>query len=128
MTKYKWSLLGLIISTILFIVFLISPLIDFVNVAIIPAEAIPIELISSSSGYVLLQYLETDRYTNPFIEISGAEKEQVKRNYKEWYENVPKTFNWHALNEFKKSFYHWNLFWISIIIFSVLTANYKKEP
>ena len=31
MTKYKWSLLGLIISVIIFIVFLISPLINFIN-------------------------------------------------------------------------------------------------
>ena len=93
MTKYKWSLLGLIISAILFLIFFIGPLISFINNAIVPAEPVP----------------------------------EGIHNYSYWYENAPKIFNWRALREFGKSFYHWNLFWIPIIVFSFMAFNYKKS-
>jgi hypothetical protein len=122
MTKYKWSFLGLIVSIILFLVFLISPLIDFIDNAIIPAEPRPNELIPSYEN-TLIKYIEIE-HENPFIEYAETNKEI----YQEWIENVPKKFNRYALSDFGKSFYHWNLFWIPIIIFSVLMVNYKKEP
>lgn len=104
MTKYKWSLLGLILSIILFIVFLISPLINFIDDALVPTK-----------------------HYRPPIEIFITEDEELaEKCYKAWYKNVPKKFNWSALSEFGKSFYHWNLFWIPIIVFSFMTFNYKK--
>ena len=106
MTKYKWSLLGLIISVIIFIVFLISPLINFINSSTIPAEPVPIEFGSK----------------NPFTIYAEGKGEA----YQEWYKNVPKKFNRSALNKFGKSFYHWNLFWIPMIIFYFMAFNYKK--
>ena len=120
MTKYKWSFLGLILSIILFLIFLISPLVNLSNKnVIIPAEPAPEKIILA---YILYNYPEENRDANQIVEAYEA-----KRAYQEWYENVPKKFNWSALSVFGKSFYHWNLFWIPIIIFSVLTANYKKE-
>ena len=107
MTKYKWSLLGLIISVILFVIFLISPLINFINGAIIPAEPIP-KYFGSSNTIVI------------YLEGKGEA-------YEEWHKNVPKKLNQHALREFIKSFYHWNLFWIPIIVFYFMTFNYKKS-
>jgi len=120
MTKYRWSFLGLIVSIILFLVFLISPLIKFVNVSkFIPTEPGPLPPIE-------LFINPLDKYIISAEEI--VEAYEAKRDYYEWYDNVPKKFNWSALSEFGKSFYHWNLFWIPIIILSVLTVNYKKEP
>ena len=107
MTKYKWSLLGLILSIILFIVFLISPLINFINEALIPAEPNPFV----NEG-------------TPIIEVF-IDKE-VQKDYLEWRKNAPKKISRYALSEFGKSFYHWNLFWIPIIVFYFMTFNYKK--
>ena len=78
MTKYKWSLLGLILSVILFISFLISPLIELLDVLL-----------------------------KPFTVYFGGQPAE-------------------AFIEFGKSFYHWNLFWIPIIVFSFMAYNYKK--
>jgi len=119
MTKYKWSLLGLILSIILFIVFLISPLINFINEPkIIPIKPVPIEFLPIES------FIEDNSiYKNKEYEISNAEKEMY---YKEWYGNVPKKINRTAFSNFGKSFYHWNLFWIGVIVFSFMTFNYKK--
>ena len=124
MTKYKWSFLGLIVSIILFLLFLINPLTNFINKATIPAEPIPIEYKSTNP---LMKYIDKElEHVNSFIEF--VEKDEAREMaYEEWYKNVPKKFNWSALSIFGKSFYKWNLFWIPIIIFSVLMANYKKE-
>ena len=111
MTKYKWSILGSVLSMVLFLVFLISPFIKFVNeiVMIIPAEELPEEIAIELGHDPLEKYLNKD--------------------YLEWKENVPKkqVFNWVALGEFGKSFYRWNLFWIPIIVFSFMAFNYKKN-
>jgi hypothetical protein len=119
MTKYKWSLLGLIVSTILFLLLLISPLTIFINSVIIPAEKMPVEILKLSNQQISLKDLAEGK--NPFIKSDEAEKA-----YKEWYKNVPKKFNKSALGKFGQSFYHWNLFWIPIIIFSFMAFNYKK--
>jgi len=116
MTKYKWSLLGLIISVILFISLLISPLITFINEAIIPAEPVPAEF----------QIPPIDVFIKGNEEASKASKEWYE-NRENWYENVPKKLSQHALSEFGKSFYHWNLFWIPIIVFSFMIFNYKNN-
>jgi len=103
MTKYKWSFLGLIVSIILFLVFLIGPLINFINDPLVPAEPNPFESEANIFGVY--------------------EDEEVQKYYDEWRENVPKKISRYALGEFRKSFYHWILFLIPIIIFSVLMAN-----
>lgn len=120
MTKYKWSLLGLIVSTILFIIFLIGPLVDFINEAIIPAEPIPDAIISE---YIkpLEKYTDGSNY-----EEIIKKKEKADKNYKEWYKNVPKKFNLPALIILGKSFITSDIFWIPVIVFSFLTFNYKK--
>ncbi len=127
MTKYKWSLLGLIVSSIVFIVFLINPLINFVNAPRYPTEPVPETL-----------QVEMDKYfhessillvTKLGLSEEDEEKaEQVREDYYEWRRNVPKKINLKsALREFGKSFYHWNLFWILIIVFSFMAYNYKKK-
>ena len=115
MTKYKWSILGLVLSMVLFLVFLISPFIKFVNeiVMIIPAEELPEEIA------IELGHNPLEKHLNKYL----------NKDYLEWEENVPKkqVFNWVALGEFGKSFYRWNLFWIPIIVFSFMAFNYKKN-
>jgi len=112
MTKYKWSLLGLVVSVILFLIFIISPVNDFINGAIIPAEPPPEEI-------------EFD--FGEFAKMEETEKIVYKEAYDEWYNNAPKKFSRSALNKFGKSFYHWNLFWIPIIAFSFMAFNYRKQ-
>ena len=112
MNKYKWSLLGLIISVILFLVFMISPFDKFIDNAIIPAEPIP-------EGISPLPVIEDKPFRLILLEPN--------KEYAEWYKNVPKEFNQEAFKDFGKSFYHWNLFLIPIIFFSFLSYNYKKH-
>jgi hypothetical protein len=134
MNKYKWSLLGLIVSIILFLVFLINPLINFKgSIKFIPTEPLPetikIELASSNSPDALFYWVTIPKEKLIKVDPEDEEKftEMANKDYKEWYKNVPKKFNWSSLNVIWKSFYHWNLFWISIIVFSFMAFNYKKK-
>ena len=131
MTKYKWSVLGLIISAILFLVFLINPLIEFSNLSnktkFIPAEPIPEEIqaeLYKNAMNVVNRLEEANIDVNYFKELE-VEK-LLSEDYQEWYKNVPKKFVWSTLSGIGKSFYHWNLFWIPIIVFSFMAVNYKK--
>ncbi|MHB8276031.1 MAG: hypothetical protein ACYDIA_00040 [Candidatus Humimicrobiaceae bacterium] len=131
MTKYKWSFLGLIVSIILFLLFLINPLINFKGSRrIIPVEPIPetiaIELASTNLFYATIYNIPKEKLINIDVEDREKFEEMANKDYEEWYKNVPKKYNWSSLNVFWKSFYHWNLFWIPIIIFSFMTFNYKK--
>jgi hypothetical protein len=75
-----------------------------------------------------MEYRST--YSSPldkYIDKEYAEKEEAREKaYKEWYRYVSKKFIWSSLNVIWKSFYHWNLFWIPIIVFSFMAYNYKK--
>ena len=132
MTKYKWSLLGLIISIILFLLLLINPLISFKNsIKFIPKEPIPETTATELTNANFIVYSEKlakvdveDR--EKFKEMFNKDKEKANNDYKEWLISVPKKFVWSSLNVIFKSFYHWNLFWIPIIVFSFMTFNYKK--
>jgi len=133
MTKYKWSFLGLIVSIILFLLFLINPLTNFINsIKIIPAEELPetiaIELASTNPFLGFIYGIDKEKLIKIGIEDKKKFEEMANKDYEEWYRNVPKKLDWSGLDVFGKSFYNWNLFWVPIIIFSVLMANYKKEP
>jgi len=121
MSKYKWLMLGLIVSIILFLLLLINPLTNFINKASIYYKYV-------ASTDVLIDFPNTiivplDKYIQGSIEKSRQEiliEVQEERLKLKKEKNI-------ALRVFAESFYHWNLFWIPIIIFSVLMANYKKE-
>lgn len=85
---------------------MINPLITFTNKSSIPSESPPEEL----AGNIIMIYAEG----------KGDD-------YAEWYDSVPKKFNWNALKEFGESFLFPNLFWLPVIIFLFLAVNYKRS-
>ena len=129
MTKYKWSMLGVIASAILFLIFLINPLISFKNsTRFVPTEEIPETIREEIKAAGL--YIDKGEVTGIDLFIKGKPLSKLQKiaikDYEEWYRNVPKEFVWSSLNVIWKSFYHWNLFWIPIIVFSFMAYNYKK--
>jgi hypothetical protein len=133
MTKYKWSLLGLAVSVMLFLVFMIDPLITFIKVdKTIPAEKIPTEIYIDMMERI--ETIERELFDSG-IEFDHREQMEIEKlvntDYKEWYKSVPKKVDRNLLKisliKFGKSFYHWNLFWIPIIVFSFLAFNYRKS-
>ena len=135
MTKYKWSMLGVIVSAILFLIFLINPLISFKNsTRFVPTVEIPetIREEIKAAGLWIDKGKVTGLYqfVNPDLNIERKPLSKLEeiaiKDYEEWYRYVSKEFVWSSLNVIWKSFYHWNLFWIPIIVFSFMAYNYKK--
>jgi len=135
MTKYKWSMLGVIVSAILFLIFLINPLISFKNsTRFVPTVEIPetIREEIKAAGLWIDKGKVTGLYqfVNPDLNIERKPLSKLEeiaiKDYEEWYRYVSKKFVWSSLNVIWKSFYHWNLFWIPIIVFSFMAYNYKK--
>jgi len=128
-------MLGVIASAILFLIFLINPLISFKNsTRFVPTEEIPETIREEIKAAGLWIYkgevTGLDLLVNPDLNIERKPLSKLEeiaiKDYKEWYRNVPKEFVWSSLNVIWKSFYHWNLFWIPIIVFSFMAYNYKK--
>ena len=115
MTKYKWSLLGLIVSIILFLVFMINPLIEFSNLSnktkFIPTEPIPeeihAELYKNAMDIVnRLKEFDISMNTPHFLKERRNLVKIIKSGIKMFLKNL---FGL-TLSGIGKSFYHWNLF------------------